>query len=53
MASIALNGCWKKIWPEAVCDFPGFSEQQEEIDFLVETLQQYKYEELDGRKWRL
>lgn len=36
MTSIALNGCWRNLWPEAVCDFPGFSEQHEEIkDLLV------------------
>jgi len=34
--SMALNGCWKKLWSEAVCDFQGFPEQQEEMkDFLV------------------
>jgi len=36
MTSMALNGWWKKLWPEAVCDFPGFPEQQKETkDFLV------------------
>lgn len=32
--TMALNGCWEKLWLEAVCDF---SEQQEEMDFLVLT----------------
>jgi hypothetical protein len=33
---MALNGCWKKLWPEAFCDFRGFSEKQEKIkDLLV------------------
>ena len=36
MTSVALNGCWKKLWPEAFCDLPEFSEQHEETkDLLV------------------
>jgi hypothetical protein len=31
LKSTALNGCWKKLWPEAVSDFRGFPDQQDEI----------------------
>jgi hypothetical protein len=29
--SAALNGCWKKLWPETVNDFQGFPKQQDKI----------------------
>jgi hypothetical protein len=31
LMSTALNGCWTKLWPEAVNDFQGFPKQQDKI----------------------
>jgi hypothetical protein len=30
-----VNGCWKKLWPEAADDFWGFSTQQHKIRSIV------------------
>lgn len=32
---MALNGSWKKLWPEAVNDFHGLPNQQDEIISLL------------------
>ena len=31
LMSTALNGCWNKVWPEAVNDFQGFCKHQDKI----------------------
>lgn len=31
LKSTALNGCWKKFWPEGVSDFWGFPDQQDKV----------------------
>jgi hypothetical protein len=30
-----VNGCWKKLWPEAVDDFWGFPNPQDKIRSIV------------------
>uniref|UniRef100_UPI0035902DA6 tigger transposable element-derived protein 1-like n=1 Tax=Myxine glutinosa TaxID=7769 RepID=UPI0035902DA6 len=42
--STTLNGCWRKLWPEAVHDFQGFPIQQDEIRNILVLARQVKEE---------
>jgi hypothetical protein len=33
--SKALNGCWKKLWREAISDFWGFLDRQDDVRSIL------------------
>ena len=34
-----VNGCWRALWPECVCDFTGFGPQEEVNDAVKKTVE--------------
>jgi hypothetical protein len=44
----ALNGCWKKLWPEAISYFWGFLDQQDEVRISLTV--SHKLQEADTQK---
>jgi hypothetical protein len=50
LKSTALNGCWKKLWLEAVLFFWEFLHQQDEV--RISLMVAHKLQEKDFHIWR-
>jgi hypothetical protein len=47
---MVLNGCWKKLWPEAISYFWGFLDQQDEV--RISLMVAHTVQEKDFHIWR-